>query len=222
MRDSLTNPPTTLFTLREPNATEGPALHQRQNQTPRPCNVMLHAAPAFPSHSPLPSRLSILGSVPTSNLQPQTSRIDRYTCRTKNAVSSSPSSKVPNLIDTEFAPAAKGCLHLGSSCRTTRLEALPISNLQLPPFRACYVVLHTCTRHQNIATPLSRYFPCNSNCTNKTPKISRHVFRHPTRRLRPGRFGGARMFVLPALGAVEGSAASRSEGPARHKGGRYR
>ena len=85
------------------------------------------SAPAFSSHSPLATGHCAF---------------DRYTCRTKNAASPSASSKLPNLIDTKSTPAASDRLHLGSSCPTAQVETLPISNLQLPPFRACYIALH--------------------------------------------------------------------------------
>ena len=188
MRDPLTNPPTS-FTLREREAPEGltaskpkgaepPALHRGQNPAPQRCYLLLHAAPAFPSRLPLLSRSPLFGSAPTSNLQPLTSRIDRYTYRSKIAVSPSPSSKVPNLIDTLFDSAASRCLHLRSSCTTARFEILPVSNLQFLTSGTCYVVLRNPRTRQNISAPLPRDFRRNSNAINKTAKISRHVFGH--------------------------------------------
>ena len=61
------------------------------------CNVLLHAIPSFPSHSPLACPEPTRGGT-------RHCRFDRYTCRTKNAVSSSTSSKLPNLIDTLSHP----------------------------------------------------------------------------------------------------------------------
>ena len=170
MRDPLPTPPTTLFTLKERNATEGPPAHpctphRRQNPPPRPCNIVLHpgrgasrseesrvsaSGPAFPSHSQLVTRHCIF---------------DRYTCRTKNAVSPSPSSKLPNLIDTDSHPS-----------RMRILRANIVSRRISPSAPPCYVVLHTAARRQNISAPLPRDFSRNFNGINKTATISRHVF----------------------------------------------
>ena len=56
----------------------------------------------------------------------------------------------------------------------------------------CYVVLRACTRHQNLSAPLPRDFRPNSNPLNKTAKISRHVFEHPTRMFVPSGASRAR------------------------------
>ena len=82
---------------------------------------------------------------------------DRYTCRAKNAASPLPSSKLPNLIVTEFSAAAP-------------------RNVRYIPLRL-RKSLDTDTL--NIATPVSRYFRHNPRRINKTAKISRHVFEHP-------------------------------------------
>ena len=58
------------------------------------CNTSLHAAFGYSSHSPLVTRHC---------------SFDRYTCRTKNAVSPAPSTKLPNLIDTDFGPRPVRC-----------------------------------------------------------------------------------------------------------------
>ena len=152
MRDSLTSPATAPFTLREPNAAEGPPARPStpdsgQSQTSRPCNIMLHPPAGRGRSRPVFSLLPCL----SASLHP--APFDRYTCRTKNAVSSSTSSKLPNLIDTKCNPAAKGRLHLGSSCRTTRFETLPISNLQLPPSRACNIMLRSSAKRRILPSP---------------------------------------------------------------------
>ena len=87
MHDPLTSPATAL-------------LRRGQDPTRRPCNIVSYAASAFSSHSPLACPEPLRGV---------TRHFDRYTCRTKNAVSPAPSTKVPNLIDTDFGPRPVRC-----------------------------------------------------------------------------------------------------------------
>ena len=160
-------------TARRPTA----ASEMREVYVSLPCNIVLHAALAFSGHSParggcrgaIVSLHPCLFACPPRRASLHPASFDRYTCRTKIAVSSSTSSKLPNLIDTEFAPAARGSLHLGCSCPIARLETLPISNLQLPPPRACYVVLRGCIHVQNLSARVPRDFP--RNCR---PDLDRH------------------------------------------------
>ena len=85
---------------------------------------------------------SIFWSVPASSLELPASRFDRYTCRTKNAVSSFSSPKLPNLIDTEFAPAARRPLHV-TSRYVPRAEHRGAKDLAASPLlrhvTCCYV-----------------------------------------------------------------------------------
>ena len=199
MRDSLTNPDTARTHRRQ---TQNPppcnvVLHVRPTRSLRPgrsCGTTIGVLPALSAvegSGAAPARRggrSEASRVPASalafpshwSLTTRHCTFDRYTCRTKNAVSSSTSSKLPNLIDTvshpcgmRISPPARPCntvLRAGSGA--PRGEGFRL----LPLCAPCYIVLHACTRHQNISTPVSRYFPRNSNPINKTAKISRHVF----------------------------------------------
>ena len=68
---------------------ELPKLMATEFNCDMPCNSALYAPPVFLSHAPLITRHC---------------SFDRYTCRTKNAVTPFPSSKLPNLTDTLFMP----------------------------------------------------------------------------------------------------------------------
>ena len=134
MRDSLTNPPTTLP-------------HRGQNQTPHPCNVVSRAAPAVTSHSLAPSKRD--GLLITCHCT-----FDRYTCRTKIAVSPSPSSKLPNLIDTESDMRRASSLPQNSPCNIRYIAHRPPESLDTLPSRAMEISRHPC-REIFAVTPAS-------------------------------------------------------------------
>ena len=176
--------PLTSFTLSESKATEGPALHGGHSHTSRPCYVVLHddrtrigmltgaprseasrvpaSAPAFPNHSLAPSRRE--GPLVTRHCT-----LDRYTCRTKKAVSPFASSKLPNLIDT-----------LSHPFRMREGRANIVSRRISPGTRPCNIVLHagsgaSLSAHL-VPSLLLRHVTC---CYVPAPasRISRHVCR---------------------------------------------
>ena len=149
MRDSLHIPPTAL-------------LHRGQNQTPQLCNILLPTAPGFSSHSPLacPERRGVARHC-TKN---------RYTCRTKSAVSLSTSSKLPNLIDTEFDPAARRPLHVRSCCvrRAEHRGAKDLAAFPLPSHVTwCYMPAPATRISRHLCRDIFRVSPIPST---KPPK----------------------------------------------------
>ena len=188
MRDPLTRPPTTLFTPREPNVTEWPT-----GPSGRPQAVL-------PRRCPLPvARLAILGFVPIPNLEPQTSRIDRYTCRTKrrsdedrrpacpdagrersNACPPRRAQRGNSPCPIEWYSAQSRSRIDRYTCRT-KIAVSPSTSSKLPnlidtlldPAQPCRIVLHLAVAGENLGSWPVR----TSNFEPLTSEISRHVCR---------------------------------------------
>ena len=105
MRDSLTNLPATLFTLRESKTTQGPALHRRQNHTLRPCNIryiVLTLRKSLDTHAPnISTPLSRYFSHNSSSIN-KSAKISRHVCASDQDAHPEGEQREPKDLRTAF------------------------------------------------------------------------------------------------------------------------
>ena len=171
MRDSLTNPPTTVP-------------HQGQNQPLRPCYVLLQAPPPSPnSYSQHVTNRNRRKSFHKNEIEISTR--NSFLC----LQSLSLTRLLPTLADGHARPSIPAVTPIPSP-RLPKLmgtlshrSGMPIltehrdqSAASLPRFQPRNVLPPALATPQNLSAPLPRDFSRNSNPISKTAKISRHVF----------------------------------------------